>query len=42
MTKMGSSPAVAGGKVYVGPDDGYFYVLDAEDGTELKKVAMGT
>jgi outer membrane protein assembly factor BamB len=30
--RVDSSPAVAGGRVYIGSSDGRLYVLDAEDG----------
>ena len=33
-----SSPAVAGGKVYVGNDDGAFFVVDADTGKVLRKL----
>ena len=38
----GSSPAIADGKVFVGGDDGYFYVLDLENGEKLWEYNTGT
>jgi eukaryotic-like serine/threonine-protein kinase len=32
---VGSSPAVIGGVVYIGSDDGYIYALNASSGTQL-------
>jgi outer membrane protein assembly factor BamB len=42
MAQFSSTPALYGGKVYICPDDGNFYILDAETGDEIRKVAMGT
>ncbi|KON32001.1 hypothetical protein AC478_01590 [miscellaneous Crenarchaeota group-1 archaeon SG8-32-3] len=38
---MKSSPAVANGKVYIGPDDGYVYCLNAYDGSLIWKKSAG-
>ncbi|UCG59727.1 MAG: PQQ-binding-like beta-propeller repeat protein [Phycisphaerales bacterium] len=35
------APAVCGGRVYVGSDDGYVYCLDCEDGTLVWKYRAG-
>jgi len=32
---VGSSPAIVGGVVYIGSDDGYMYALNASSGTQL-------
>lgn len=37
-----SSPAIAGDKVLVGGDDGYFYVLALNDGKKLQEIRMGS
>ena len=36
-----SSPAVSGGLVYVGSNDGYLYALDAASGTERWRFGDG-
>ncbi len=38
---MDSSPAVAGGRVYVGSNDGRLYVLDAASGARLQAFEAG-
>ena len=39
--RVESSPAVAGGRVYVGSSDGRFYVLNLADGTKLWEFEAG-
>ena len=38
---MESSPAVAGGRVYIGSNDGRLYVLDLESGEKLWEFNAG-
>ncbi len=39
--RVESSPAVSGGKVYIGSNDGRLYVLDAAKGTKLFEFEAG-
>jgi outer membrane protein assembly factor BamB len=39
--RVESSPAIAGGRVYVGSNDGRFYVLDLAKGTKLWEFNAG-
>jgi outer membrane protein assembly factor BamB len=39
--RVESSPAIAGGRVYVGSNDGRFYVLNLSDGTKLWEFTAG-
>ncbi len=40
--RVESSPAIAGGRVYVGSNDGRFYVLNLEDGAKLWEFNAGS
>jgi outer membrane protein assembly factor BamB len=40
--RVDSSPAIAGGRVYVGSSDGRFYVLGLEKGTKLWEFEAGS
>jgi outer membrane protein assembly factor BamB len=39
--RVDSSPVVAGGRVYVGGNDGIFYVIDAADGKSVFQFEAG-
>jgi outer membrane protein assembly factor BamB len=39
--RVESSPAIAGGRVYVGSNDGRFYVLNLENGAKLWEFNAG-
>ena len=39
--RVESSPAIAGGRVFVGSNDGRFYVLGLNDGTKLWEFNAG-
>jgi outer membrane protein assembly factor BamB len=39
--RVDSSPAIAGGRVYVGSNDGRFYVLDLASGKKLWEYVAG-
>jgi outer membrane protein assembly factor BamB len=41
MTTFGSTPAVVGDRVIIGPDDGNMYCLDTDNGNELWSIEMG-
>ena len=40
--RVESSPAIAGGRVYVGSNDGRFYVLDVNSGAKLWEFTAGS
>ncbi len=39
--RNGSSPAIADGKVFIGSDDGYLYIIDIKTGKKLQEINVG-